>query len=270
MKFSVLMSVYMRENPEFFDRAMRSIWDDQKLKPNEIVLILDGKLTPELYEIVAKYQKIIDYKLVVVPLEKNVGLSKALEIGALLCQNDFIARMDSDDISLPNRFAMQIKYLQEHQDIDVVGSFISEFEGNEDEIYSYRELPTASEELAVFARKRCPLNHVTVMMRKQTLLEAGNYQDFKGIEDYFLWGKMVLNGAKFANIPEYLVNVRAGRAMMLRRGGWKYAVMEYNLQRRFYAIGFLSFRQMLRNICIRFPVRVMPKFLRELAYKAFR
>lgn len=264
------MSVYHKEKPEFFDRALKSVTTDQIIKPDEIVLILDGLLTNALYGVVDKYKKLFPHIMTIVPLEKNVGLSKALEIGALICKYDYIARMDSDDISLPTRFAMQTKFLSENPTIDVVGSFISEFEGDEEDIYSFRRLPTDPNVLAAFAKKRCPLNHVSVMMKKEMLLRAGNYEAFKGIEDYYLWAKMLLCGAKFANIPEYLVNVRAGRAMILRRGGWDYAMVEYYLQRKFYQIGFISFFEMVRNIMIRFPVRVAPKALRELIYKGLR
>lgn len=270
MKFSVLISVYFKENPLFLDRALRSIYHEQTKKPDEIVLVEDGKLGNELDKIVEKFKNEVGDILKIVPLQTNMGLSRALEIGVGFCSHELIARMDSDDISMPTRFEEQLKFLEANPEIDAVGTFISEFETDENELYSYRTLPIDSSELAVFARKRCPLNHVSVMMKKEMLLKAGNYESFKGIEDYFLWGKMLINGARFANLPLFLVKVRAGRAMILRRGGFDYAMMEFRLQKKFLEIGFINFFEFLRNVAIRFPVRVMPKFLRELAYKAFR
>ena len=264
------MSVYEKENPQFFDRALRSVTLDQTRKPDQVVLMLDGKLTKELYEVVQKYKALLAEIFEPIQLEKNMGLSKALEVGVEYCKFDLIARMDSDDISAPQRFEKQVLFLEQNQQIDIVGSFISEFEDDENMIYSTRVLPTNPQELSKFARKRCPLNHVTVVMKKQMLLKAGNYEEFKGIEDYFLWGKMIKAGAQLANIDDFLVNVRAGRAMMQRRGGFDYAMMEFRLQKKFLHIGFINFFEFIRNVCIRFPIRMVPKSARSFIYRVFR
>lgn len=270
MKFSVLMSVYSKENPQFLDRSLESISIGQLLKPDQIVLMLDGKLTQELYDVIEKYRILLGEIFEPIELQNNVGLSKALEIGVGYCKFELIARMDSDDISSPERFAKQVSFLDQNSEIDIVGSFITEFEDDENIIDSRRILPTDPIELSVFARKRCPLNHVTVMMKKQMLLKAGNYEEFKGIEDYFLWGKMIKAGAKLANIDDFLVNVRAGKAMMERRGGVEYAMMEFRLQKKFLEIGFIGLFEFIRNVSIRFPIRIAPKFLRSLIYGIFR
>lgn len=264
------MSVYAKENPIFFDRALRSVTIEQTRKPDQIVLMLDGKLTNELYNVVEKYKSLLGEIFEPIELEKNMGLSKALEIGVRYCKYELIARMDSDDISAPQRFEKQVLFLEQNSKIDIVGSFISEFEDDENVIYGTRILPTNPQELARFARKRCPLNHVTVVMKKQMLLKAGNYEEFKGIEDYFLWGKMIKAGAMLANIDDFLVNVRAGRAMMQRRGGFDYAMMEFRLQQKFLQIGFINFYEFIRNVCIRFPIRMVPKSARSMIYKVFR
>lgn len=270
MKFSVLMSVYFKENPNFLDRALRSIYQEQIKKPDEIILVQDGILGQELLDVISNFEKEVGEVLKIIKLSQNIGLSKALEIGAKSCSFELIARMDSDDISMPTRFEEQVNFLGKNPQIDVIGTFISEFENDENEIYSNRILPTDTDELTLFARKRCPLNHVTVMMKKSMLEKVGGYGSFKGIEDYFLWGKMLIAGAKFANISHFLVKVRAGRAMILRRGGFDYAMMEFRLQKKFLEIGFIGFFEFIRNVAIRFPIRIMPKSLRELVYKAFR
>lgn len=267
MKFSILMSTYAKENPEYLSAALESL-RTQTVPADEIVIIKDGKLTVELDKVINDYAGMMPVK--VIALDNNVGLGKALQIGVNECSYEYIARMDSDDICREDRFEKQIKFLEDNPDIDVVGSWINEFEGYPENIYSHRRLPFKSDELLQFAKKRSPLNHVTVLFKKDAVLKAGNYYDIKFSQDYHLWIRMLLNNAKFANIPEYLVNVRAGRDMVARRGGMKYAKNEYRLQKEFYDMGFLTYAEFLRNIAVRIPVRLMPGFLRKAVYALFR
>ena len=177
--------------------------------------------------------------------------------------------MDTDDISHPKRFEKQISFLESHSDIDVVGSWIGEFENDRNKIYASRNLPCTHQEIVKFAKKRTPLNHVTVIFRKSAILLAGGYNNFRFAQDYHLWVRMIQCGAKFANLPEQLVSVRGGRTMMQRRGGIFYAVNEYQLQRYFLKIGFLSYAEFLRNVFIRFSVRIIPSRLRAIVYNNF-
>lgn len=241
---------------------------NQSLPADEVVIVKDGKLTPELEQVIDIYSSLLPIRTIA--LEKNVGLGKALQIGINECSHEFIARMDSDDISSADRFRKQIDLLEVNPEIDVVGSWISEFEGEPDNIYAYRNLPVEHSAITVFAKKRCPMNHVTVVFRKTSVLRAGSYYDIKFSQDYHLWVRMLLNGAKFANIPECLVNVRAGRDMVIRRGGMKYAKNEYKLQKDFYRRGFLNFYEFMRNLAIRIPVRLMPGWSRKLIYSVLR
>ena len=221
LKFSVLISVYIKENPEYFDTALESVVN-QTLMPNEIVIVKDGALTEELDAVIEKYVSKYPQLFNIVALEKNVGLGDALRIGVLNCKNEIIARMDSDDICHRERFEKQIKFLTENSNIDLVGSWISEFEEKPEQIISYRQLPIEHEKIYKFGQFRCPVNHMTVMYKKEAVLKAGNYQTFKNIEDYYLWGRMLKQGSVFANIPECLVNVRAGQAMFKRRANLTY------------------------------------------------
>lgn len=266
MKFSVLMSVYYKEKPEFFKMALESI-ASQTLRADEVVIVKDGQLTPELDGVIDEFSSRLPTKAVA--LEKNGGLGNALRIGVEACSYDIIARMDTDDICRPDRFEKQIGFLKEHPEIDVVGSWISEFEGEPENIYARRVLPCEPDAILKFAKTRSPINHMTVVYKKKSVLAAGNYRtDFP--EDYSLWVRMLLNGERFANISENLVNVRAGREMVGRRGGIKYARNEFMLQKEFYNKGFLSFYEFLRNLAIRIPVRLMPCFLRKAVYSILR
>ncbi len=269
LNFSVLMSIYYKENPQFFRTALDSVIN-QTLQPDEIVIVEDGELTDELYKVIETYKNKYPQVFKIVQLETNQGLGKALQIGVGNCSYDLIARMDSDDIALPERFEKQINFMREHPDIDVLGSSISEFEGNPENITSYRKLPTEHKDIYKFGQFRCPVNHMTIMYKKKAVLEAGNYQTFKNIEDYWLWGRMLKKGYKFANLPECLVNVRAGNAMLKRRANLTYFFnSELPLHTKLYQIGFISFEQYLRNISSKFLLRAVPFGMMSWIYKKY-
>lgn len=269
LRFSVLMSVYYKENPSWFKTALDSVIN-QTLQPNEIVLIEDGKLTDELYKVIEEYKNQYSNLFKIIPLEKNSGLGEALRIGVLNCSNELIARMDTDDIAKNDRFKKQIQFFQEHPNVDLVGSWISEFEDEPDKIISYRQLPIEHQEIYKFGQFRCPVNHMTVMYRKDTVLKAGNYQTFKNIEDYYLWGRMLKQGAVFANIPECLVNVRAGNSMLKRRANLTYFFnSEFPLHTELYRMGFINLKQYLRNISSKFLLRAIPQWAMAIIYRKF-
>jgi len=267
--FSVLMSVYYKENPEFLKVALESVIN-QTLKPNEIVLLEDGKLTDKLYSIIDEYNEQYHDLFKIIKSEQNKGLGEALRIGVLNCSYDLIARMDTDDIAREDRFEKQIEFLKRHKGVDLVGSWISEFASDPDKIISYRQLPTEHNDIYKFGQFRCPVNHMTVMYKKEAVLKAGNYISFKNIEDYYLWGRMLKQGYKFANIPECLVNVRAGNVMLKRRANLTYFYnSEFPLHTELYKIGYINFWQYIRNIVSKFLLRAMPFGIMSLIYKKF-
>jgi len=264
MKFSVLMSIYYKEKPEFFDRCMKSIWDEQTVKPNEILLVQDGPLTNELYEIITKWQNKLGKILLTIPLPQNVGLGEALNIGLNKCKNELVARMDTDDIALPNRFKLQLEMFNK-KNIDICGSWVSEFNNDENKIISYRKVPENHDKIVKFAKKRNPLNHPSVMYKKSSVLKAGGYQHMLWFEDYYLWVRMMLNGAKFYNIQEALVKMRAGYGQLERRRGFKYAKAEYDFLKELRKIGFLNKIGFYENVLIRIPSRLLPQsFVKQL------
>ena len=266
MNFSVLMSVYYKEKPEFLKEAIDSILN-QTLKPTEIVIVFDGKLTDELYRLLDEYKKWDPELFNYVQLEKNMGLGKALEIGITKCSYDLIARMDTDDICHKERFERQINFMKNNPDVKVLGSWIAEFEDNPEKIESIRKVPASYEEIKEYAKTRCPLNHMTVVYWKDAVLEAGSYQTLMWNEDYFLWGRMLNKGLKIMNIPEILVYARAGADMFNRRGGLKYFGKEVELQREFLKMNFIDKTTFIKNIIIRGTVRVLPNSLRGVVYK---
>lgn len=263
------MSIYHKEKSEYFNRAMQSIWDEQMIKPDEVVLVQDGKLTDELYKAISKWKEKLGEVLKIVPLEKNVGLGDALNFGLQHCSNELVARMDTDDIALSDRFEKQLKIFQ-NNDVDICSSWVSEFDSDENEIIAYRKVPETHEEIVSFAKKRCPVNHPAVMYRKSSVQKSGGYKKMMWFEDYYLWARMILNGAKFYNIQEPLVNMRAGFGQLERRSGLKYALSELELQKEFLKFGFINYFQFMHNVIIRFIVRVLPIKMVRSVYKNLR
>jgi glycosyltransferase involved in cell wall biosynthesis len=265
------MSIYYKEKAEYFNRAMQSIWDEQSAKPNEIIIVEDGPLTDELYKSIDGWKIKLGNVLKTISLEQNVGLGDALNEGIKHCSHELIARMDTDDISLPNRFKKQLKIFQNSDiDIDICSSWVSEFDSDEKEIISYRRLPANHKTIIEYGKVRCPINHPAVMYKKSIIEKSGGYKRMMWFEDYYLWGRMIINNAKFHNIQEPLVNMRAGYEQLERRSGLKYALSEVDLQKEFLKIGFINYLEFIRNVTIRFIVRIIPRFLVKLIYKRIR
>ena len=264
--FSVATSVYKNDNPVFFDRALESITDQQTIKPNEIVLVVDGPVSTEIDSVIDKYST--RYNLKVIRLEENGGLGNALKIATENCSNELIARMDSDDISVSDRFEQQLICFEQNQDIDIVGGNISEFVDNEDNIVGYRTVPTADAEIKKYLKKRCPFNHMSVMFKKSALEKAGGYLEWHYNEDYYLWIRMFLAKVVFSNTGTILVNARVGKEMYSRRGGKKYFKSEKRLQKLMLHERIINRFTYFSNITKRFIVQcLLPNSIRGFIFR---
>lgn len=264
MKFSVLMSVYYKEDPKYLKEAIESILN-QTVMPSEIVIIKDGKLGDNLNNILDQFDKNYKSLFKFIEFEENQGLGIALRRGVEECSYEIIARMDTDDIAAKNRFERELAIMQE-KNLDIVGSNIVEFDGNIENIISKRNVPDTDENIKSYAKKRNPFNHMTVMYKKSAVLKAGNYKNFLWFEDYNLWIRMIMNGAKMYNIQENLVYARTGASMFERRGGVKYIKREYKMQKEMLKIKFISYKEFMFNILTRSAVRIMPNKLRGFVY----
>ncbi len=268
MKLSVLMSVYHKDSPEFLRQSLDSL-AAQTVKADEIAVVKDGPLGNELDTTIASYDGKLP--LVVLQLKNNVGLGLALQAGLSHCLGELVARMDSDDICLGDRFQKQLAFLERNPDVDVVGGAIAEFDNDCTKIQSIRRMPSTAEQLSKIARFRNPLNHMTVMFRKASVIAAGNYQHYNGpmvsLEDYHLWARMLMRGARFRNLEDVLVYARVGNGMQQRRGGLRYLREEIKLQRHFVKMGFLTKPQFLLNLVTRAPARIVPLPLRSVFYQ---
>lgn len=263
--FSVLLSLYLKEQPSFLKQCLDSILT-QTILPNEIVLVKDGPLTSELDAVVSDYVRRCSV-LKVVALPQNVGLGRALNEGLKHCSYELVARMDTDDVAKPYRFQRQLEVFERQPEIDICSAWIDEFEGACSHVVSTRRLPETHEEIAAYAKSRSPINHPVVMFKKSAVLAAGGYQHFPLFEDYYLWVRMLMNGARFYNIQESLLFFRFSPAMFKRRGGWKYAMDERRFQSLLRQKGFISWGGYVKNVGIRLTTRLMPNGLRAWMYK---
>jgi len=271
MNFSVLMSVYAGENPCCLDEALCSIWDQQTLKPGQIVLVKDGPLTEELDNCINVWKQKSNNILTVVELPENVGLGAALNSGLSQCQYELVARMDSDDVSLPNRFEKQVDFLKLNPDIVLLSGYISEFKSVPDDACYIRKVPTDSKEIVKHLKWRNAFNHVTVIFKKSAVISVGGYNDeLTYFEDYDLWIRLVQANYKVGNIPELLVNVRTGNNMIGRRHGLAYAKKElsfFGLQKE---RGFISGIEYCLLILLRIPLRLIPINILIILYQFLR
>lgn len=264
-KFSVLLSLYKNERPEYLRESLDSILN-QTVLPNEILIVKDGALTNELEQVLNEYSaKCALFRFLI--FENNRGLGLALRDGVEACSNELIARMDTDDVCYPERFAKQLEFLDVHPEIALLGTAIEEFSKDKNFPDSVTILPHNHKDIADFAKKRNPFRHMTVMFKKSAVLSSGNYRHFLWFEDYDLWVRMINKGYLTANLQEILVSVRAGEDMFARRGGIAYLKQDLKFQRFLYDQGTIGYLQLLFNIFIRSIVRIMPNSIRVFVYK---
>ena len=229
MNFSVLLSLYNKENPVALEQCFQSIWIDQTVQPNEIVIVLDGLVGEELSQCVEKWQKVIGEMLKVVPLSQNIGLGKALNHGLEHCSNEWIFRMDTDDICKADRFEKQIKFIYSNPNIVLFGGQILEFDQVPNDSMVIKNVPTAHADIIKFAQKRCPFNHMTVAYKKSVIIELGGYKHHLFMEDYNLWLRVIGNGYEVANLSDFILYARVGNGMHARRKGIEYIKSEKQL-----------------------------------------
>ena len=269
-QFSVITSVYKNDKPEFIRVALDSMFVEQTVKPAEIVLVQDGPVPYETSKLLLEYKDKYGDKLNVIKLDVNKGLGNALKLGVENAKNDIIARMDSDDICVQDRFEKQLAYMDTHPKCDIVGGQITEFIDTPDNIVGKREVPCLNEDIYKYMRSRCALNHPTVMFKKESILKAGNYQDWFWNEDYYMWVRMMENHCVFANLPEVLVNMRSGLEQYGRRGGRKYFDSEIGIKKLMLEKGMITRKEYIVNYVQRFIIQLMlPNSVRGWVLRTF-
>ena len=264
--YSVLMSVYHKEKPEYLKQAIASI-QAQTLPTDDFVLVCDGPLNDALDAVIAKKQQEMGKTLNVVRLAKNGGIGNALNEGIKHCKNELVARMDSDDIAYQDRCEKQIAVFYKHSEVSICSGIVEEFTSTPDVVDAKRVPPEAHEEIVEFAKKRNPFNHPCVMYKKSVVEAVGSYQDFYLLEDYYLWLRMLMAGYQGYNIQEPLLHMRAGSDMYLRRAGWKYAKTQVKLFKFMKEQGFIGEGQYIKSCVIRSGSALAPNWLRKLMFE---
>lgn len=265
--FSVLISVYSKEKPQYLLECLDSIYSGL-LVPEEVVLVEDGPLTEELYEVIDVFKK--KYGLKTVLLEENKGLGIALNIGLNNCSHDIVARMDSDDICVPDRFLRQYNYMITNPEIALLGGGIVEFSEDLKTRIGVRSVPCGYNNIVKKCYIRNPFNHMTVMFRKSSIFSVGGYQAHYFMEDYNLWLRLIANRAKVENLPDILVHVRAGEGMISRRKGIAYVMSEYELMKLVNKLKITTKYMSFLIFVLRASSRCLPIHLMAKVYSLFR
>ena len=264
--FSVLMSLYHKEDPAHFAACMESILR-QTVLPEQIVIVKDGPLTEQLEAVLERFIGCDPGRYTLVPLESNAGLGLALAAGIPACRNELIARMDTDDLCREDRFALQLAAFEKDPNLDVCGSHIAEFEGDVTNIVARRTVPLTDGAIKHYQKRRDGVNHMTVMYKKSKVLEAGNYQSCMLMEDTYLWVRMILCGASFGNIDEDLVYARVGADMFSRRGGFSYFKKYRQGRKKVYETGYISAWDYYYTLAVQLAVALLPNRVRGWVFK---
>lgn len=262
------MSVYYKENPEWLQYSIDSMLN-QTIFPDEFVLVKDGQLTKELNYIINSYKKKYPKLFNIISLKENKGLGVALSTGLSKCKNEFVARMDSDDYSCPNRIERQFEIFEKNPDLSLVGCNVNEFEDDISNIVSKVVLPEKQNEIYKFSKKRCPFRHSTLLYKKSDVINVGGYRNFYMFEDYDLYVRLLRNSNKCYNIQDVLVNMRINKDFYKRRGGIKYIKYVLNFKNEQYRTKYFSLFDYLKSTIPHIVVCLMPNFMRIKFYRKF-
>lgn len=265
MKYSVLMTVYNGDNPEYLKLAIESMIM-QTITPDEIVIVKDGKISKELQNVIDN--AIYNYNSIIeIQLSNNVGLGLALNEGIKACNNELIARMDADDISLPTRCEKQLEIFKQKPNTDIVGCHVTEFSDNIENIVGRRRVPISNEEIYKYAKKRDPFNHPSVMYKKSKVLKVGGYGNYRKNQDTDLWIKMLNDGCVAENLDEYLVLFRFDEKTYKKRKSWINTKLLIQIRKNAYKIGFSSFFDLISVATMQIIIFIMPISIQKVIYK---
>ena len=265
--FALLLTVYAGDRADHVRDAFRSAVDTQTRRPEQVVLVQDGPVPAELDACLGDLRADSPVEVTFLRLERNAGLGIALDQGLAASRHDVVARMDADDIAMPQRFAVQLPVIEDGADL--VGAGMLEFGTDRQDIVGRRTPVSAPADIARYARLHDPFNHPTVVYRRRAVLAAGGYGDLPLMEDYWLFARMIAGGATVVNLPEPLVYYRVGEGAYERRGGIALLRAELRLQRELLRGGFTTRVQYVRNVSVRGGYRLTPAWIRRPLYRRF-
>lgn len=266
LKYSVLMTVYTKDNPDYFALSLDSMIN-QTCKPDEIVIVKDGPIRKQLQDIIDS-RKNRQVKIIQLQLPVNKGLGLALNEGIKICKNELIARMDADDYSMPNRCELQLKAFEKYPDLDIIGCPVDEFVDDIDNVVGCRNVPYTNDEIYAFAKKRDPFNHPTVMYKKSVVLKAGMYSDYRKNQDTDLWIKMLSNGAQCMNLKEHVFRFRFDSDTYRKRKSWVNTKILLEIRYKAWQSGFNTFFDFLLVATSQIGVYILPVWFQRWLYTA--
>ena len=261
--YSVLMTVYKDDNPDYFELSLKSMLG-QTLVPDEIILVIDGPITKELQNVIDSLNNGIIKEI---SLPKNVGLGLALNEGIKNISNELIARMDSDDYSMPERCELQVKEFEKNPKLDIIGCPVREFVGSIGNIVGERKVPLTNEEIYNFSKKRDPFNHPTVMYRKSAVEAAGCYSDYRKNQDTDLWIKMLSNGVTCMNLADPVFLFRFDKSTYQKRKSWLNTKILIEIRYKAWKSGFNSFADFLMVTAAQLTIYLLPLTFQKLLYQ---
>jgi len=266
MKFSVVMSVYAKENPSFLSKCLESL-SAQTVMPDELIVVKDGPLPEELERVLA--ESCFPSEMQVIALPENVTQGPARAIGLEAARNEWVAVMDSDDICRPDRFEKQLEMIERNPELGLIGGQIAEFADIPGDIKAVRKVPLDHDDIVTYAKSRNPFSQMTVMLKRDLAISAGNYRYFPCFEDYDLWVRMIKKGAICRNHADVLVDARVGSGMYERRRGIAYVKHEWEMQKQLRKLGIVGTGRFIMNVIMRIPVRLLPGKFLALLYNRF-
>lgn len=268
MEISVLMSICYKETKQYLMQSLESIIN-QTVKPKEIVIIKDGNILEEVETTLNRYQNKFSELIKIYELTNSEGLGRALKYGVEQCKCKYIARMDSDDIAPLYRIEEQIKILKKNPEIDLLGGYIEEYDENMEEKISIRKVPLTNEEIRKAVKVQSPFNHGTIIAKKETILNVGNYNNI-GFEDYDLWARMIVNNCNMKNMDMILSMNRTGKPMYRRRSGIKYIKKIIQIENQLFKYKLINIFEYLYNVSVRTLVAISPTNFKKYLYRIIR
>lgn len=268
-KYTVLMSVYYKENPDYLNKSINSMLK-QTVKPDEFIIIKDGKLTFELNKVIDNYKIKYPNLFKVLSNKTNLGLGLSLKRGIKESKNELIARMDSDDYSDLTRCEKELCCFAKDSTLGMVGTFEAEFIDDIDNVVSIHRVPENMDEIKKFMHRRCAVLHPTVMYKKSAVINSGNYHNVPLYEDYDLFARMILKyNVKTYNIQENLYYIRTSKDFYKRRGGIKYAKTVLKFKWGQFKQGYMTWSDFIISGLGQAAVCIMPNKVREQIYNNF-
>ena len=266
-KYSVLMSVYAGEKPEFLKQSIDSMIN-QTYPTDDFVLVCDGELTDELDKVIKEYENTCKC-FRTLRFKNNIGTGKCANAGIAACKNEYIVKMDSDDISLPDRCEVSMYLCTKHPKIDMLGAYIEEFDSESGEFVSIKKTPCGNGDIHRYARRRNPFNNQTLVYKKSLAQKVGGYSGIKRCEDYEFVVKMLADGARGRNLDKVLVRYRITKGNYERRKNWANTRSFISVRWRIYRSGFSHLSDFVVPCAVQLVLFVLPKSLTGKIYKRF-